>query len=158
MDRFKTFSRYSPGAGWVLAAVAIVLLLAASVRSQQAGTQTNAVGRTPPSTPPASAEGAATSALSPLQEARDLVEVLEARLSIKKAELAECEVHLMQAKRRLATIERMQQLDYQQALDRVRWAEGMYKKGYYTEGMLKQDRRRAEELNPGGSLNANAKH
>lgn len=88
------------------------------------------------------------STISAVQEARDLVEVLEARLDIKKAELRECEVHLAQAKRRMIAVEHMQRADYMQALDRVRWAEGMQKKGYYTENQVKQERQRAEQLNP----------
>src|SRR5262249_5486384 len=107
---------------------------------QEPTTSTQAPPVSPPSAPP--------SIVSPVQEARDLVEVLEARLSIKQAELRECEVHLAQAKRRLAAIERIQNFDYQQALDRLHWAEGMRKKGYYTDGQLRADRQRAEQLNP----------
>lgn len=105
-------------------------------------------GRSQQDAEPAAPAAGAAYALSATQEARDLVEVLEARLNIKKAELHECEVHLQQAKRRLSSLERLQLSDYQQALERVRWAEGMFKKGYMNEALLRVERDRAERLNP----------
>jgi hypothetical protein len=147
MDRLRRLEGWR---AWSLIAGVALLILALNVtgRSQQE----------PP--PPSAASAAAPSSLlSPVQEARDLVEVLEARVNIKKAELGECEVHLLHARRRLAAIERMQNVDYQQALERLRWAEGMHKKGYYTDSQLRSERQHAEQLNPNtGTLRQGSAH
>ncbi len=81
-----------------------------------------------------------------LDRARDAVELLEARIAVKRAKLHELEVRLAQARRKLKTAEANHQFEMERARDRVEWAEKMFNAKYLSESQLRAERHALKRL------------